>query len=195
MAVERAGLRLNIDGLRFRSGDRVNADWQAGIVKQRLSGTGVLKFRSGDSSADLTRFFGMRQSGAPNVALIESTFVVAVEPQKTAFPEMIDHPKLPFRVAREVVPGSLLKGRTVAAEINEQNPGSKLRIPTEAELLKLNKLLGNQLEGNHLWIWTETEHEDYQEQYVLRHQGIGGRSFDHPEVGCLSSAARFVEDK
>ena len=195
MAVERAGLRVNIEGLKFRSGDRVNADWQAGIVKQRLSGQGVLRLRSGDGPADLARFLGMRQSGTPNVALIESTFVAAVGPQKTAFPEMIDHPKLPFKVAREVVPGSLLNGRKVAAEINEQAPGREVRIPTEVELLELNKAFGDKLNGRDYWIWTEKEHEDYPGEFVLRLQSSGFRSFSHPGYVCNFSAVRFVEDK
>jgi hypothetical protein len=109
--------------------------------------------------------------------------------------EMLDDPRLPFKVAREFVLGSLSNGRKVAAEINGQTPGRKVRIPTEAELLQLNRLLGSQLEGNHLWIWTETEHEDYPGQFVLRHQDFDYRICDRPGDYCLNYAVRFVEDK
>jgi hypothetical protein len=195
MAIGRTNLTVKIEGLRFRSGDRVTADWQAGIVKQRLSGQGVLRLRSGDSQADLARFLGMRQSLDFKVDLIDSTPIAAVGPQKTAFAEMIDHPELSFKVAREVISGSLLKGRRMAAEINEQTPGRKVRIPTEEELLKLNELLGEQLEGNHLLIWTETEHEAFPGQFVLRHQFSGSRNYFYPGGGYGNDAVRFVEDK
>lgn len=126
---------------------------------------------------------------------IASPAAVVVGTAKIELPELIDDPRLPFKVARGVVPVSLSNGRARAAEINEQNPGRKIRIPTEVELLKLNKVLGDQLEGRDHWIWTGTEHEDYPGQFVLRHLNDGNRGNDFPGFRFNSSAVRFVEDR
>ncbi|OGC06352.1 hypothetical protein A3H38_05230 [candidate division WOR-1 bacterium RIFCSPLOWO2_02_FULL_46_20] len=111
--------------------------------------------------------------------------------------EMIDDSRLPFKVAIDVLPGfSLVEGREKAAERNEQD-GGKRRIPTEPELLELNRLLGDRLEGSDDWIWTETEHEDYPGQFVLRRQDDDGRGCSHPGSNYYYSdvAVRFVEDR
>ncbi len=126
-------------------------------------------------------------------AITRASVEVSGAPSITC-PDMIDDSRLSFKVARGIVPGSLTNGRRVATEINEVNPGSNLRIPTEEELLELNSVLGNQLEGTDYWIWTETEHERYPGQFVLRHLGDGNRIY-RLHIGYYSGAVRFVEDK
>jgi hypothetical protein len=119
----------------------------------------------------------------------------ATRTPQVARSEMIDDLRLPFRVAKDVVPGSLSSGRAIAQEINQQETGCKLRIPTEPELLELNRLLGGKLGGADYWIWTETEHEDYPGQFVLRLRLSGVRLYLHPEVNCDDFAVRLVEDR
>jgi hypothetical protein len=76
-----------------------------------------------------------------------------------------------------------------------ETPDHRLRIPTEAELEMINELLGNQLEGNHCWIWTNTEHEEHPGQFVVRRLGVGVRAEHFPGTYFSSYAVRFVEDK
>jgi hypothetical protein len=129
----------------------------------------------------------------------EEPIDAAKQTGKAELPEMIDDPRLPFKVAKKLFEGptgSLSAGRAKAAEINKQYPGRRLRIPTEAELLELNKTLGAQLEGRiFLWIWTETEHEKNPGHFVLRRHFDHGRSYSRPGVGGLECAVRFVEDR
>jgi hypothetical protein len=126
----------------------------------------------------------------------EAKVAPTVETPRVARPEMIDDSNLSFRVARGVVLGSLTKGRRVAAEINEKNPGSNLRIPTEEEVVMINRALGDQLEGRDCWIWTDTEHEDHPGNNVLRHQGSGYRYSFYPGSDYDNRrAVRLVEDK
>jgi hypothetical protein len=108
--------------------------------------------------------------------------------------EMIDDSRLPFKVAIDVLPGSLANGRAIAEERNKQD-GGKRRIPTEPELLELNRLLGDQLKGSECWIWTETEHEDYPGRFVLRHRSYDYRFYFHPEFIFNYCAVRLVEDR
>jgi hypothetical protein len=89
---------------------------------------------------------------------------------------------------------ALLDGRALAKELNRQNPGRKFRVPTEPELLELNKVVGDKLSDSNLWIWTETETEANSGRFVLRRLGFGNRLF-HPELRCLNFAVRLVEDR
>ena len=194
-----AGLRVNIEGLRFRASDgKLGAADQLRIVKQRLSGLAASSLRAGDPPAALAEIINQRQPLDLTISTVEidaiSETAVARKPRLEPL-KMIDVPSLPFRVAKGVVPGSLSNGRTVAAEINKQNPGSKLRVPTEAELLKVNELLGDQLENRDYWIWTETEHKDYPGQFVLRLQYFDSCLYDLPGLPFYNYAVRFVEDK
>ena len=113
-------------------------------------------------------------------------------------PETIDNPRLPFIVMKNVVGGtgnkSLLDGRAYAKDLNEAH-GRKFRVPTESEVLQLNKVLADQLEGKDYWTWTETLHEEYQGAYVLRHLGYVGRIGDNPEGRCSSRAVRLVKNR
>jgi len=123
---------------------------------------------------------------------------IVLDVSKASMIDMIDDPSLPFRVTKCVIPVSLLDGRRIAAEFNDQNPGRKLRVPTEKELLKLNRLLGDKL-SHAYWIWTETKYEDQPWKFVLLHLGDSFRGYryyftpdshlDHRD------AVRFVEDK
>jgi hypothetical protein len=112
---------------------------------------------------------------------------------------LIDDPRVPFRVSKGVIEGSLLDGRSIAEAINKQCPARKLRIPTEKELLLLNSLLRDQLEGRKFWIWTETQHEDSPGKYILRYYGKDLRECDYPGLNfcCFFNerAVRFVEDR
>ncbi len=112
--------------------------------------------------------------------------------KRVEIPEMIEHPELPFRVMKGVVvEKSLLDGRELA-----KHYGGKYRVPTEQELLKLNKLLGDQLDGTGYWVWTETEHESYPGRFVLRHLSFDDIRTDFiPGSSFSESAVRLVEDK
>ncbi|OGB87694.1 hypothetical protein A3H38_03710 [candidate division WOR-1 bacterium RIFCSPLOWO2_02_FULL_46_20] len=192
-----AGLRVTIEGLRFRASDgKLGADDQVRIVRRRLSNPAALRLRDGDSPAVLAEVISQRQPPDLTIHTIEAISETAVASKpRVELPVTIHDSRLSFKVARGVIPGSLLNGREIAASINEQNPGRKLRVPIEAELLTLNKLLGSQLEDRDYWIWTETEHQDYPGQFVLRHQAGGNRLYFRPEFNCADSAVRFVEDK
>ena len=199
-----AGLRGNIEGWRFRASDgKLGADAQLRIVRQRLSGLAASSLRAGDSPAALAEIISRRQPVALEISIVDNASAVAKvgaaavsQDSQIELPKMINDPRLPFKVARGVIPGSLLNGRRVAAEINKQNPGSKFRVPTEPELLELNRLLGNQLEGSNYWIWTETKHESYSGQFVLRHRGYGRRFDASPDDHYNDlGAVRLVEDK
>jgi hypothetical protein len=184
-------LNVSIEGLRFRKSDgKLKVADQLRILGQRLSNPAVIRFREGDNPADLTRIVAQR----PPINL-QFNEAVAVSAIKTERPGMIDDSRLPFKVAIGVIPGSLLKGRKIAAEINEQNPGSRIRIPTEAELLKLNKLLEDLLEGTGDWIWTETEQKGYSGQFVLLRQDDLHRDYSKPGNDNFSCAIRFIENR
>ena len=189
------GLKINIKGLRFRASDRkLNTADRLRIIGQRLSKPAVIRLRAGDNLADLAKILSQRQPldleiSTVGIDAMSETVVAQIER-----PEMIDDSRLPFRVAKGVVPGTLSNGRKVAAEINEQNPDSAIRIPTEPELLELNRLLGNQLEGTEYWIWTETEHKEHPGQFVLRHLSDADRLYYSPGLRRNHYAVRFVED-
>ncbi|MFC1571195.1 hypothetical protein ACFL31_01420 [Candidatus Margulisiibacteriota bacterium] len=90
---------------------------------------------------------------------------------------------------------SLLDGRKLAEELNRQNPGRKFRVPTEAELLKLNREVSNQLTDTDFWIWTETETKEDSGVFVLRRLFNGGRDDCDPGLRYSDLAVRLVEDK
>ena len=123
---------------------------------------------------DRARLVGMRREvkieeiGLETIQAAEVGAATVSQASKIELPERINDSRLPFKVAKGVSPGSLMNGRA----IKEQNPDRKLRIPTEPELLNLNRLLGDQLEGREYWIWTETEHEDHPGRFVLRRLGF-----------------------
>ncbi|MBI5699906.1 hypothetical protein HZC35_06385 [Candidatus Saganbacteria bacterium] len=202
------GLRANIKGLRFRASDgKLGAADQLRILRKRMSNpAGIQSIRVGDGAGFTYRYLGMRQPVALKISVVDSAFAAAevgaaavsqaskTKISKIKLPEMIDDSRLPFRAARGIIPGSLLNGRKLAASINEQNPGRKFRVPTEPELLKLNGLLGDRLEGTDYWIWTETEHEAYPGQFVLHHLDNDYRSGSLPVSDCNGFAVRFVED-
>ncbi|OGB88439.1 hypothetical protein A3H38_04205 [candidate division WOR-1 bacterium RIFCSPLOWO2_02_FULL_46_20] len=198
-----AGLRVNIEGLRFRASDgKLGAADQLRIVNQRLSNPAALRLRAGDSPAALAEIISQRQPVALKISEVDNASAAAEvgaaavsQASKIGLPKMIDDSRLPFKVAKGVVPGSLSNGRTVAAEINRQNPGSNLRVPTEPELEMLNRLLGDQLEGTEYWIWTGTEHGDYPGQFVLRPLGDDRRYCGDPDYRYGDDAVRFVEDR
>lgn len=171
-------LKVDIKGLRFRASDgNLSAADKLRILGLRLSNTASIRLRAGDNPAYLPRIVAQRRS-------VMRKSILADMP-------MIDDSRLPFKVAKGIVPGSLTDGRKIAAAENEG--GRKLRVPTEPELLQLNKLLGNQLEGSDDWIWTETGHENHPGTFILRLQGGGIRDYG-PADSC-NGAVRFVEDR
>jgi hypothetical protein len=143
----------------------------------------------------LRRLVADRADAGQIVEVGGSPQAASLDRPKIEFPKMIDDPRLLFRVAKGVIPGSKVNGERRAAEINEQH-GSKLRIPTEEEDLMLDETLGNQLEGAEYWIWTATEHEKHPGCFVLRHRGGDYRGYAHPGSDSFSpDAVRFVEDR
>lgn len=192
-------IRVSIEGLRFRASDgNLKVADRLRILGKRLSNPTVIRLRAGDNPADLAQIMAKRQplDLHLNELKIASPAAVAVSAAKINLPEMIDDSRLPFKVSRGIVPESLSAGRADAVKMNAQEPGRKIRIPTEQELLKLNKLLGNQLEGTDYWIWTETEHENYPGQFVLRRPRFDGRDYCIPDDRYYDDyAVRFVEDR
>lgn len=183
-------LKIGFEGLRFRKTDgtftTLKASVKLRLAGQRQSNPTVIRLRAGDNPADLAQIVNRRER------------VSALAPTRTAkieLPEMIDDPRLSFKVAKDVMVESLSEGRALAEELNRQHPGRKFRIPTESELLKLNELLEDQLEGVEKWIWTETEDKDYPGKFVLRSLGIDGRTRELPAKIYLTVAIRFVEDR
>ncbi|MBI5699766.1 hypothetical protein HZC35_05675 [Candidatus Saganbacteria bacterium] len=195
-------LKVSIEGLRFRANDRkTGTSDQMRIIGQRLSNSGALRLREGDSPADLQRILSQRQPlniGISEIATDSNAGVgeiAVVRKPQIELPEIIDDPRLTFKVARGVIVESLSNGRAIAVTINEQNPGRKFRVPTEPELLKLNGLLGDRLEGTDYWIWTETETQKGSGYNVLRHLDDDGRHDFNPEVRHADYAVRLVEDR
>ena len=182
------GLKVNIKGLRFRASDgRLNTAAQLRILQQRLNGTaGVSRIRAGENPEASNNYLALRRPVTD----------IKVEPSQIPKPEMIDHPELPFKVMEGVLAEiSLPGGREYAQKLNQQEPGRKFRVPTKAELLKLNKLLEGQLDGIDYWIWTETESEKCPGRYVLLNLYLDGCIDDHPETLSGNYAVRLVEDK
>ena len=192
-------LKFRVSGLRFRRGDgALGPQDQGRLVRQRLSNHGVKGLRAGDLPSKLAEIIAQRQRQnlAISVESVEAgSEAAAARSLQAERPEMLDSPRLSFRVARVVIVGSLSNGRKVAEEINAQNPGSRIRIPTKEELLKAFDEVGNELESRYLWIWTNTEHEDNPGQFVLRRQDHDDCFFNYPDRGWYSAGVRFVEDK
>jgi len=202
--------RIGYTGFRFRetrggTPDRLSALFMRGQGGVRLHiGKGRYAMMTEADAAlpvsERARLVGMRKGveiaefGSETIRAAEVGAATVSQASKIEPPEMIDDHRLSFKVAKGVVAGSLLDGRAIAKEINEQNPGRKFRVPTESELLELNELLGNRLEGTGYWIWTETEHENYPGRFVLRHLDFVYRFNDYPEFRSDGSAVRLVED-
>jgi len=62
-------------------------------------------------------------------------------------------------------------------------------------LLALNELLGDQLEGRDLLIWTETGYEDISRRFILRCLNYGSRYYSHAENSCNDDAVRLIGNK
>lgn len=187
------GLKVSMEGLRFRRGDVLSEHRIRDILRRRLSNTAAVRLRPGDSLENLAEI--LKQRGPIDLRIygeeVSSKLVLSR-------PEMIDDRRLPFKVAVDVFFGSLENGMALAEMINRQNPGSALRIPSEEELLELNVLLKGRLRGEEYWVWTTTRHNVFPNQYILRHSGNSFRNCSPAEVDGNNGnnyAVRFVEDK
>lgn len=191
--IERMGYR----GFRFRGEERGGTSDRSRALSMR--GQGGVRLHIGEG-----RYVMMTEADAAlpvqervlRVGLRRDIKIeeVRLELPRLELPKMLEHPELSFRVMQRVLPGaSKNAGKEHAQRLNEENPGRKFRVPTEEEVLKLNQLLAAQLEGRNYWIWTDTEHEDYPGQFVLRRIGDGYRDCDDPGNHFNGSAARLVE--
>jgi hypothetical protein len=231
-------LKVSIEGLRFRARDgKFNAADQLRILQQRLNGSaGITRIRAGDNPEARSGYLVLRQLVTETkIEAIEISTVTAAQVKVIDVPEMIDDPRLPFKVARGVATGgqiaglvkagyeitgngadylkeviadeskaakgigyiALLDGRALAKELNRQNPGRKFRVPTDPELLKLNKVVGDKISYRNLWIWTETETKANSGIFVLRRLAYAYRSAAELDPGDRNhhGAVRFVEDR
>ncbi|OGC36529.1 hypothetical protein A2311_03310 [candidate division WOR-1 bacterium RIFOXYB2_FULL_48_7] len=101
-------LNVSIKGLIFRASDRrLNAEGQLRILLQRLSGpAGIARIRAGDNQEALSGYQALRQPATETeIELINMSTVTAVQVKALEVPEMIDDPRLPFKVSRGVVTG------------------------------------------------------------------------------------------
>ncbi|OGC05512.1 hypothetical protein A3H38_05990 [candidate division WOR-1 bacterium RIFCSPLOWO2_02_FULL_46_20] len=92
-----AGLRVNIEGWRFRASDgKLGADAQLRIVRQRLSGLAASSLRAGDSPAASAEIISQRQPVALEISEVGIDSVAEVsaaavsQTSKIDIPEMID---------------------------------------------------------------------------------------------------------
>src|SRR3989338_11295404 len=73
-----AGLRVNIEGLRFRASDgKLGAADQLRIVNQRLSNPAALRLRAGDSPAALAEIISQRQPVALKISEVDNASAAA----------------------------------------------------------------------------------------------------------------------
>jgi hypothetical protein len=106
-------LKVSIEGLRFRASDgRLNAADQLRILQQRLNGSaGITRIRAGDNPEALSGYLALRQPVTETkIEAIEISTVIAAQVKAIEVPEMIDDPRLPFKVARGAATGGQLAG-------------------------------------------------------------------------------------
>ena len=112
--------------------------------------------------------------------------------------EMIDDSRLSFLVEKGVTRRtSLLDGRARAEKLNRQNPGRNFRVPRDGELFLVDGFVGDQLDGRDFFVWTETPHERYSGEFVLRlmDKGKDIPIHERPETRSNSFAVRLVADR
>ncbi len=91
---------------------------------------------------------------------------------------------------------SLLDGRKIVEEMNKQYPNRKFRLPkTEAELVGIFSVVGEQLIDRGFWIWTEQETAPNYGVFVLRTPDNASRFERFPSYRVDEYALLLVEDR
>lgn len=129
--------------------------------------------------------------------------VVSLGEVRTESLDLIDHPDLPFLVAKRVIPGPYSQCRSLAKKCSELT-GKNYHIPDILELRKASRVVGEKLEGVNYRIWTSdiTGIGDGEEMvlYYQPEDRPGGKVFhgqvyngNHDYTGF--EAARFIVDR
>lgn len=113
------GLKVNIEGLRFRAGDgvlnradqlrRLRTADQLRLLGQRLSNPTATRLRADDNPVDLAQMLAWRQPLELRISEVDPLAGLAIS-GTIAVPEVIDVPGLNIKVATSVVTGGQMAG-------------------------------------------------------------------------------------